>query len=162
MKSLVEHLTESTVNEARVTANDETLWTPTATLRTTIPFLSTPAKALRKKIVKRMNEQGSDCDLNDLDISKVTDMSYLFFGLDFNGDISKWDVSHVTNMDSMFIRSKFNGDISKWDVSRVENMSAMFAHSKFNKDISKWDVSSVKDMSFMFLDSPFKGDILLA
>ena len=114
MKSLVEHLTESTVNEARVTASDETLWTPTATLRTTIPFLSTPAKALRKKIVKRMNEQGSDCDLNDLDISKVTDMSYLFFGLDFEGDISKWDVSHVTNMDSMFAwtPSPMTGSIS--------------------------------------------------
>ena len=138
MKSLVEHLTESTVNEAReTTKNDDTLWTPTATLRTNIPFLSTPAKALRKKIVKRMIEQGSDCDLNDLDISKVTDMSYLFFGLDFNGDISKWDVSHVTNMDSMFAWTPFNGDISKWKTSKVDNMGSMFEYSEFNGDISK-------------------------
>ena len=121
----------------------------------------TSKEELKKLIEQRIKEQGPKCDLNDIDVSGVKDMSYLFTfeNSKFNGDISQWDVSHVTNMDSMFIRSKFNGDISKWDVSRVENMSAMFAHSKFNKDISKWDVSSVNDMSFMFLDSPFKGDI---
>lgn len=114
---------------------------------------------LKKLIEQRIKEQGPKCDLNDIDISKVTNMSYVFYGSKFNGDISQWDVSHVKDMSSMFARSKFNGDISGWDVSRVENMSAMFNDSKFNKDISKWDVSSVKDMSWMFKNSQFKGDI---
>jgi surface protein len=77
----------------------------------------------------------------------------------FNGDISKWDVSKVTDMGYMFQNSKFNGDISKWNVSKVTRMFAMFQNSKFNGDISKWNVSNVKDMNGMFYGSQFRGDI---
>ena len=83
-------------------------------------------------------------------VVRVTDMSYMFCGSKFNGDISKWDVSSVTDMSAMFIYSKFNGDISRWDVSNVTDMSLMFCRSKFNEDISRWDVSSATDMSEMF------------
>jgi len=38
-------------------------------------------------------------------------MYEMFKDSHFNGDISKWDVSNVTNMSSMFSGSKFNGDI---------------------------------------------------
>ena len=55
-------------------------------------------KELRELIKQRINEQGPNCDLNDIDVSRVTDMSYLFFESSFNGDISRWDVSNVTNM----------------------------------------------------------------
>ena len=67
------------------------------------------------RIIKdRIREQGPKCDLNDIDVSRVTDMSGLFssHGLDsFNGDISGWDVSNVKSMTSMFEGSKFTGDI---------------------------------------------------
>jgi surface protein len=78
---------------------------------------------------------------------------------EFNGDISKWDVSKVTNMSYMFSNSKFNGDISKWDVSNVNDMESMFAYSKFNGDISNWNVSNVINMRFMYKNSKFNGDI---
>jgi surface protein len=43
-------------------------------------------------------------------------MNLMFYGSEFNGDISLWDVSNVQNMYYMFNDSKFNGDISRWTV----------------------------------------------
>ncbi len=118
----------------------------------------TSRKELEKLIKQRIKDYGSNCNLNDIDVSEIKDMSALFYNSEFNGDISKWDVSNVTNMDSMFERSEFNGDISKWDVSRVRDMHSMFYNSSFDGDISKWDVSRVKDMGYMFVGSPLEGN----
>ena len=114
---------------------------------------------LLELINKLINERGNDADLNDIDTSEITDMSYMFTYSKFNGDISNWDVNNVKNMQEMFYNSKFsgkNGDISKWDVSNVNNMKYMFCYSEFNVDISNWDVSNVKDMSFMFTNTPLE------
>jgi surface protein len=63
-------------------------------------------KVLIKKLIK---ERGLNADLNDIDVSNVKDMYYLFLNSRFNGDISEWDVSNVTNMRGMFNESSFNG-----------------------------------------------------
>ncbi len=118
----------------------------------------TNKKELKKLIDQRIKEQGPKCDLNDIDVSEIKDMSALFYNSEFNGDISKWDVSKVTSMDSMFEGSEFNGDISKWDVSNVKDMHSMFYNSSFEGDISKWNVSRVKDMGYMFVGSPLEGN----
>ena len=81
---------------------------------------------LKDIIKQRIESEGNECDLNDIDTSNITDMSSLFEYSDFNGDISRWNVSNVTNMEDMFVWSKFNNDISKWDVSNVKNMRGMF------------------------------------
>ena len=102
-------------------------------------------KDLTRLIEKLIKQRGLEADLNDVDTSKITDMSELFASSNFNGDISKWDVSNVKTMEYMFAHSKFNGDLSKWDVSNVENMTAMFAYSEFdcsNGDISNWKVKA--------------------
>lgn len=104
-----------------------------------------------KFIINTRIEKNPKADLNDIDVSKVTDMSSLFVATDFHGDISKWDVSNVTDMAAMFYRSTFDGDLSDWDVSNVTNMNHMFEYCDyFNSDLSNWNVSNVTDMNCMF------------
>ena len=81
---------------------------------------------LKDIIKQRIESEGNECNLNDIDTSNITDMSNLFEYSDFNGNISNWDVSNVTNMASMFMCSKFNNDISNWDVSNVKFKLSMF------------------------------------
>ena len=119
----------------------------------------TTSYELEQIIKDRISKDGPNCDLNDIDVSQITDMSWLFYESDFNGDISKWDVSNVKNMDAMFHFSKFNGDISNWNVSNVKNMHLMFAHSTFNQDISNWNVNNVTDAYAMFAYSKISKDI---
>ena len=105
-----------------------------------------------------------EINLGDIDTSKITDMSHLFFDskrTDFTG-IEKWNTNNVTDMCYMFHGAiKFNQDISKWGTRKVKDMSKMFAYAKsFNQDISKWDTSSVTDMRYMFAGAiSFNQDI---
>ncbi len=93
----------------------------------------------------------------------VTNMYKMFYGSDFNQDISDWDTSSVINMREMFSNSLFNQPLNDWDVSNVENMIYMFygpeRTNPFNQDISNWDVSSVTSMYGMFRESLFNQDI---
>ena len=110
-------------------------------------------KELRSLIEQRIEDEGNEVNLNDIDVSAITDMSYLFLNSDFNGDISNWNVSNVTDMNGMFeCCTKFNQDLSEWNVSNVTDMNGMFCGCEsFNQDISNWDVPNVTDMYCMFV-----------
>lgn len=76
-----------------------------------------------------IDERGYDADFNDIDTSKIKDMSELFLNMrQFNGDISQWDVSSVTNMTSMFEGCEFFTGIGleNWNVKNVEFMNYIF------------------------------------
>ena len=139
MKSLTQYIQEKLVIKKRNNIFD-------------YKYFPETKRELKDIIKQRIESKGNEVDLNDIDTSKITDMSHLFQNPDFNGHISQWDVSNVTNMSYMFYRCKsFSQDISNWDVSKVISMWGMFYGCKdFNQDISSWDVSKVKDMKYMF------------
>ncbi len=129
-------------------------------------------KCIKEKIKKEgLGTKDKPLSLNDIDTSKITDMSFLFSAniggnlitLSKRGhfDISDWDVSNVESMVSMFKNSNFTGkndNISGWNVSNVKNMKWMFAASKFGGDLSDWNVSKVEDMSYMFANCPLQNN----
>ena len=71
-------------------------------------------RELKALIKQRIGEQGPNCDLNDIDVSGITDMSYIFFRSPFKGDISNWDVSKVKIMTSIFHESPLHGKEPDW------------------------------------------------
>ena len=80
-------------------------------------------------IKSRIAEDGPNCDLNDIDTSLITDISWLFNESEFNGNISKWNVSKVENMNGTFYKSKFNQDISNWKIRKDCIVIEMFDRS---------------------------------
>lgn len=95
-------------------------------------------------------------NLNDIDVSKITDFSELFVGDENTGnkdfDVSEWNVSKCKDFSNMFKGcEKFNCDLSEWDVSSGEDFSSMFYKChEFNSNLSHWDVSNGEDFSWMF------------
>ena len=116
-------------------------------------------------------------DLEKLDTSYVTDMSYMFEHVGQNSDsltitgLDSWDTGNVIDMNHMFYSANDNDlqdspnttfliqGMDYWDTGSVADMSYMFGNSG-NKaltyeigDLSRWDVSNVTSMDNMFNNS---------
>ena len=90
-------------------------------------------------------------NINDWDITRVTDMSELFMNYsNFNEPLNKWTITRVDSMTQMFYGcTNFNQPLN-WNVSNVDDMGGMFyGCTKFNQKLN-WNVSSVTNMSGMF------------
>jgi surface protein len=99
--------------------------------------------------------------MNCWDVSRVTDMSYLFnWKYSMNEDIGCWDVSNVTSMEYMFYRAgMFNQNIGNWNVSKVKNMNYMFSSISFYTNIGAWNVSKEENVNYMYYSSSFNQNI---
>jgi len=63
-------------------------------------------KAELEQIIKnRIDKEDFECDLNDINVSQISDMSYIFSHFQFNGDISKWVLHKGVSMIMMFYNS---------------------------------------------------------
>jgi surface protein len=117
-----------------------------------------------------------ELDLSNLDVSKVTNMKYMFSNCSSSVNIDGWDTSNVTDMKYMFYRFFGSIDVSKLDASKVTNAEYMFSTTNTDKiiltgmsfpsakslsrmfdsatgttlDLSSWDISNITDMSYMF------------
>lgn len=111
---------------------------------------------------KDIDDVGSINNIENWDVSGVTNMSEMFWGTNFNDNISTWNVGNVTNMSLMFFAANsFNQPIGTWDVSSVIDMQLMFGDALlFNQNLDLWDVSNVTNMLGMFRRAfSFNGDI---
>ncbi|MCI1283206.1 MAG: BspA family leucine-rich repeat surface protein [Lacticaseibacillus songhuajiangensis] len=109
--------------------------------------------------------------LENVDVSKMTNMSYMFASLVSNSDntttstnakittlsgLSSWDTSNVTTMAYMFQKQpllKSVAGVSKWNTANVTNMNHMFYDDQSLSSIeslSAWDVSKVTDFQYAF------------
>ena len=95
-------------------------------------------------------------DLNYIDISKITNIAYLFNFDDIkinNIDVSEWDVSNVIHFEGTFFNlENFNCDLSKWDVSEGKHFESMFYNCKSftGEGLENWNISNAVDIQFMF------------
>lgn len=96
------------------------------------------------------------CDVSNLDTSKFTDMSYMFYGCTSisNIDVSRWNVGNVTDMTGLFYgcTSLNSLNIEGWNTSSVSNMTNLFnkCNSLTSLNVNNWDISNVAITSGMF------------
>ena len=122
-------------------------------------------------------------DLRQLDIIKVSDMSYMFSNCSSAVNIDGWDTSKVENMSYMFYYFTGSVDLSKINTSNVTNVAYMFSYANTDKmiltglsfpsatkldnmfssakgtvlDLSSWgDVSHITNMNSMFYSADYK------
>lgn len=110
-------------------------------------------KVTRKELMEMVEKNE---DYSQVDVSEITNFSFLFKNKTVSFDISKWKTSSAKNMKSMFEKANCRFMLGSWDVSNVENMSKMFSHSKYNHPLNDWDVSNVKNLTDMFCCSNYR------
>lgn len=96
---------------------------------------------LKALIRQELENQGPDADLNHIDVSEITNMSWLFCCLDVRDiKIDSWNVSNVQTMESMFNGcDRFTGaGLDNWDTNNVAIMTNMFRDCNAIVKLPRW------------------------
>ena len=94
-------------------------------------------------------------DLNDIDISKITDLSYLFeYIKPIKVDMNNWDVSHVTDIHGLFWTNNIVEEIhiENWDVRNIESVYGAFYFCTNIKELNldNWEFKKCTEFNLMF------------
>lgn len=94
-------------------------------------------------------------DTNNLDVSNVTDGSYMFYGCANSTeiDVSQWDTSRIINFDKMFSNCQSLAflNVNNWDMISGRSLSDMFAYSGITDiGLSKWNTENINNLSNLF------------
>ena len=160
------HYTDGT--ESKITTNDE----PTFTMGTSVQIVieniaytdvdngdGTITRTITsEELPTKISFSGKSylTSVNYLNISNVTDMSYMFQNCTSLTTLesNNWNTSNVTDMHSMFYRCQLltSIDVSNWNTSKVRTMGSMFNYCNglTALDLSNFNTDKVYDMSYMF------------
>lgn len=91
-------------------------------------------------------------DANNLDVSNVTDGSYMFYSCANSTEInvSQWNTSKIKYFDKMFSNCQSLAflDVNNWDMISGCSLNSMFSYSGITDiDLSKWDTSNISNLS---------------
>ncbi|RIY32882.1 hypothetical protein CKF54_04100 [Psittacicella hinzii] len=125
------------------------------------------------------NEPDKIIDLNFIDVSNITDLSYVLagefdvlrssefdqLGIYYSDGEKKIKYYYLSGFgyihclaDQQYIPKKI--DISKWNVSNVQNLNMTFICGGYEPDVSNWDVANLKEMQYTFALHPtFNSDL---
>ena len=130
------------------------------TFTTLVPKVADIQSKYAPRYISFYNYRGTELDdeLANLDTSKITNMSYMFYQCAnlTTLNLSNFDTSNVTNMYNMFnsCNKLVALDLSNFDTSKVTSMSNMFSscYALTTSDLSNFDTSKVIDMASMYVN----------
>lgn len=112
---------------------------------------------LKKIITKRaLDSNDGVLDLNDIDISKITNLSYLLANINNikSVNMNNWDTSKVTDIHGLFWCNKSIEEIymHDWNTNNIESFYGAFYDCENLKtlDLFKWKFDKCKEIDLMF------------
>ena len=108
----------------------------------------------------RLIVNDGDIPLDDVDVSDITDFSFLFSHVKkINGCIENWDMRNAVTIENAFIMSEFECNLSKWNVPNLRNIRFAFYKSKIEFDITYWKIKRLECADWAFAYSNIYGSV---